>query len=200
MTVQNFEKQKAIGLIHKVYLTTLKKRKKHLASTKTKSEVRGGGKKPWRQKGTGNARAGSIRSPLWVGGGVSFGPRPYSVKKKINKNEKRLALSYAFSLKQPHCCFLAENQFQIPTSGKTKYILSLLSQLSISPKQKVLFLLPSTLQGSEFWLACRNLKNISLSSLETFDFVQLLNVEKIILPETARFFFQEKFPLKKQKE
>lgn len=81
--LENFErKKKSIGLIHKVYLAQLKSSRKYTACTKTKSEVRGGGKKPWRQKGTGQARAGSTRSPLWVGGGVSFGPKPRTVSKK----------------------------------------------------------------------------------------------------------------------
>ena len=85
-------KKKAIGLIHRVYLTQIKNARQHTASTKTKSEVRGGGRKPWRQKGTGNARAGSIRSPLFVGGGITFGPKPHLVSKKINRKEKRLAI------------------------------------------------------------------------------------------------------------
>jgi len=99
--LENFErKKKAIGLIHKVYLAQLKNSRKYTASTKTKSEVRGGGRKPWRQKGTGNARAGSSRSPLWVGGGVTFGPKPRVVNKKINK--KRTSISYfiCFILKE----------------------------------------------------------------------------------------------------
>jgi large subunit ribosomal protein L4 len=105
-------KKKAIGLIHKVYLSQLKTKRKYTASTKTKSEVRGGGKKPWRQKGTGNARAGSTRSPLWVGGGVSFGPKPRIVNKKINKKERRLAILSAFYLKKKECIFLEENFFE----------------------------------------------------------------------------------------
>ena len=76
------KKKRSIGLIHRAYLTQIKNSRKYLASTKTKSEVRGGGKKPWKQKGTGNARAGSSRSPLWKGGGVSFGPKPRTVNKK----------------------------------------------------------------------------------------------------------------------
>lgn len=81
------KKKKAIGLIHKVYLAQLKTSRKYTASTKTKSEVRGGGRKPWRQKGTGQARAGSTRSPLWVGGGVIFGPKPRKVTKKLIKKK-----------------------------------------------------------------------------------------------------------------
>jgi len=82
------ENKNAVGLIHRVYLCYLKNKRKYTASTKTKAEIRGGGRKPWRQKGTGRARAGSSRSPLWVGGGVSFGPKPRLVEKKINKKEK----------------------------------------------------------------------------------------------------------------
>ena len=99
--LENLErKKKAIGLIHRVYLTNLKNSRSHTAFTKTKSEVRGGGKKPWRQKGTGNARAGSTRSPLFVGGGVIFGPKPHLVSKKINKKENRLAILSAFYLRK----------------------------------------------------------------------------------------------------
>ena len=99
------KKKKAIGLIHRVYLTQLKNSRKYTASTKTKSEVRGGGRKPWKQKGTGNARAGSTRSPLFVGGGVIFGPKPRIVNKKVNKKEKRLAITSALYLKKQNFVF-----------------------------------------------------------------------------------------------
>ena len=84
------KKKRSIGLIHRAYLTQIKNSRKYLASTKTKSEVRGGGKKPWKQKGTGNARVGSSRSPLWKGGGVSFGPKPRTVNKKIIRSRHRV--------------------------------------------------------------------------------------------------------------
>jgi large subunit ribosomal protein L4 len=110
--LENLErKKKAIGLIHRVYLTQLKNSRKYLASTKTRSEVRGGGRKPWRQKGTGRARAGSTRSPLFVGGGVIFGPRPRLVNKKINKKERRLAILSALYLKKQQFVFVNENIF-----------------------------------------------------------------------------------------
>ena len=89
-----------IGLIHKSYLVKLKNSKKYISSTKTKSEVSGGGRKPWRQKGTGRARAGSIRSPLWKGGGVIFGPKPKILYKKINKKENKISIISTFLLKK----------------------------------------------------------------------------------------------------
>lgn len=82
-------------LIHRVVVSHLAAARQGNASTKTRSEVRGGGRKPWRQKGTGRARAGSIRSPLWRGGGVIFGPKPRDFEVKVNRKEKRLALRTA---------------------------------------------------------------------------------------------------------
>ena len=116
------KKKKAIGLIHRVYLSLLKNARKYTASTKTKSEVRGGGRKPWRQKGTGNARAGSIRSPLWKGGGVIFGPKPRIVKKKINKKERRLAILSAFYLKETRLIKISDQFFKDFEDKKTKNI------------------------------------------------------------------------------
>jgi large subunit ribosomal protein L4 len=116
-------KKRAIGLIHRVYLTQLKNARKHTASTKTRSEVRGGGRKPWKQKGTGNARAGSTRSPLFVGGGVIFGPRPRIVSKKINKKERRLAILSALYLKKQQFVFTNETVFTDFNEVKTKNIM-----------------------------------------------------------------------------
>jgi large subunit ribosomal protein L4 len=123
------KKKKAIGLIHRAYLTQLKNSRKYLASTKTKSEVRGGGKKPWKQKGTGNARAGSSRSPLWKGGGVSFGPKPRTVSKKINKKERRLAILSALYLKKQQFIFVDNNSFNEFTGVKTKNITNTIKNL-----------------------------------------------------------------------
>ena len=162
--LENFErKKKSIGLIHKVYLAQLKSSRKYTACTKTKSEVRGGGKKPWRQKGTGQARAGSTRSPLWVGGGVSFGPKPRTVSKKINKKERRLAILSAIYLKKKELVFLDEGIYDEFSNIKTKNILSLLSNLRIKTTSRILFVL--TKPNHDFWLATRNLKNIQVTFL-----------------------------------
>lgn len=184
--LENFEiKKKAIGLIHKVYLAQLKSSRQYTASTKTKSEVRGGGKKPWKQKGTGQARSGSTRSPLWVGGGVIFGPKPRTVSKKINKKEKRLAILSALYLKKQQLIFIEENIFDEfnETNSKTKKILNFLSTLKIDLTSKILFVL--TKPNREFWLATRNLKNVEVTVANCLNLDQLLKTNQIILSNTS---------------
>jgi large subunit ribosomal protein L4 len=182
------EKKKAIGIIHRVYITQLKNSRKYTASTKTKSEVRGGGRKPWKQKGTGRARAGSLRSPLFVGGGISFGPKPRIVNKKVNKKEKRLAILAALYLKKNSFLFLNEQEF-IKTfeKVKTKMILSTLNNLKIEKSKKVLFLLttPKVSFYKNFWLSSRNLKNVEVTTTASLNLNQILNAEYIVLSETA---------------
>jgi len=172
-------KKKAIGLIHKVYLAQLKTSRKYTAFTKTKAEVRGGGKKPWRQKGTGQARAGSTRSPLWVGGGVSFGPKPRTVNKKINKKERRLAVLSAIYLKKKELKFLEENVFNDFNNIKTKNILNIISSLKLDTNSKLLFVL--TQPNHDFWLATRNLKNVEVTTATSLNIEQILNTNHIIL-------------------
>ena len=176
-------KKKAIGLIHRVYLTQIKNARKYTASTKTKSEVRGGGRKPWKQKGTGRARAGSSRSPLWVGGGVSFGPRPRVVSKKINKKERRLAILSAFYLKKKEFLFVEDTLFSGSTITKTKQIIKTLNELNLSSDSKILIIL--TAPNQKLWLATRNLKNIDLTVATCLNIKQLLNTNHIVLSNTS---------------
>lgn len=176
-------KKNAIGLIHRVYLTDLKNARVHTASTKTKSEVRGGGRKPWRQKGTGNARAGSTRSPLFVGGGIIFGPKPHLVSKKVNKKEKRLAILCAFLLKKKNCLFFDESLFLDEKNLKTKLILSKISALGGNVNQKLLFVLSKP--NKSIWLTTRNVKNIELVTANCLNLNQLLHAEQILLSESS---------------
>ena len=177
------EKKQAIGLIHRVYLNLLKNKRKYLASTKTKSEVRGGGRKPWRQKGTGRARAGSIRSPLWVGGGVIFGPKPRTVFKKINKKEKKLAISLALFLKQKQIISVPETDFSSISEIKTKKINDYLFKLNIEKNKKILFVLKEP--NKFFWLSTRNLKNIEVTTISCLNLIQLLKVDYVILSKES---------------
>ena len=182
--LENLErKKKEIGLIHRVYLTQLKNGRKYTASTKTKSEVRGGGRKPWKQKGTGNARAGSSRSPLWVGGGVTFGPKPRIVFKKINKKERRLAILSALYLKKKEFLFVDQNLFTNSTITKTKQFLTVLKELNLNTEAKILIVLPTP--NKQLWLATRNLKNIDLTVATCLNIKQLLNTNHIVLSNST---------------
>ena len=176
-------KKKAIGLIHRLYITQLKNAQKHTASTKTKSEVRGGGRKPRPQKGQGYARSGSIRSPLWVGGGVIFGPKPHLVSKKINKKERRLAILSAFYLKKNQCSFVSESLFEDFKIYKTKEILKLLGQVKVNPTEKILIILSKP--NYQFWLAARNLKNITVTTAACLNIKQLLHANNILLSQNS---------------
>jgi large subunit ribosomal protein L4 len=176
-------KKKAIGLIHRVYLTQLKNRREYTASTKTRSEVRGGGKKPWKQKGTGNARAGSTRSPLWVGGGVSFGPKFRIVSKKINKKERRLAILSALYLKKNEFKIIDENLLTNFKNFKTKEIIKLIQNLNLNSTSKILFILNN--QNKELWLASRNLKNIEITTTNCLNIENLLKANHIILTNSS---------------
>ena len=177
------KKKKAIGLIHRAYLTQLKNSRSYLASTKTKSEVRGGGRKPWKQKGTGRARAGSSRSPLFVGGGVTFGPKPRIVSKKINKKERRLAILSALYLKKKQFIFVNEMPFNDANMIKTKNVLKMISDLGLNTNEKILFIL--TKSNKQFWLASRNLKNVEVTTSNCLNIEQLLKTTHIILSNTS---------------
>jgi large subunit ribosomal protein L4 len=179
--IENQKKKKAIGLIHRVYLSQLINSRQYLASTKTKSEVRGGGRKPWRQKGTGRARAGSLRSPLFVGGGVIFGPKPRLVTRKINKKERRLALLSALSLKKNQMEFIEENKLSNFNTIKTKEIFKLIA--NFIPSSKILFILSKP--NKNFWLSSKNLKNIEVTTASCLNLKQLLNAKHIVLSEQS---------------
>jgi large subunit ribosomal protein L4 len=176
-------KKKAIGLIHRAYLTQLKNSRIHTASTKTRSEVRGGGRKPWKQKGTGNARAGSRRSPLFVGGGVSFGPKPRAVSKKINKKERRLAILSALYLKKQQFLFINEDTYTKFDSVKTKNVCQLISTLDLKDDAKILFILEQT--NKFFWLSTRNLRNVEVTTAACLNIEQLLNANHIVLSNSG---------------
>jgi large subunit ribosomal protein L4 len=124
-------------LIHKDFLRHSTSQKQGTVSTKTRSEVRGGGRKPWRQKGTGRARAGSNSSPLWKGGGVIFGPKPKILSSKLNKKERRLALQTLLYNKKNNILIIEdlENSIRGP---KTKDFLKICQDCTINLNQKLL--------------------------------------------------------------
>jgi len=156
-------------------------------SVKNRSEVSGGGRKPWRQKGTGNARQGSIRAPQWVGGGVVFGPsanRNYT--KKMNKKERRLALKSALTYKANDNEVVVLEKFEAATS-KTKDMLKLLETLKVSGK----LLIVTTELTENVILATRNIATIKLvlaNELNTYD---VLSCDKLVITEDAVKYVEE---------
>src|SRR5512142_1727728 len=130
-----FEGDKGLQAVKEVIVAINANNRQGTHSTKTRGEVRGGGKKPWRQKGTGRARAGSIRSPLWGGGGVVFGPKPRDYSKKINAKVKQLAFSRALFDRATAGEIAVIDAWQAP-SAKTKEMSAVLKK--IAPKGKLL--------------------------------------------------------------
>ena len=157
-------------------------------STKTRSEVRGGGRKPWRQKGTGRARAGSNRSPLWKGGGVIFGPKPKVTVLKLNKKERRLALQTLLYNKKNNILIIEnlENEISQP---KTKHFLKICQDCSVNLNQRLLVVVSE--KTSSLKLSTQNLKNVELISAANLNTLSLLKAKQIIVTPSAINYIKE---------
>jgi large subunit ribosomal protein L4 len=169
-------------LIHKDILRHYASQKQGTVSTKTRSEVRGGGRKPWRQKGTGRARAGSNRSPLWKGGGVTFGPKPKTVNFKLNKKERRLALQTLLYNKKNNLLIIENLENEI-TTPKTKTFLKICQDCNINLNQKLLIIVSKKTMPLK--LSTQNLKNVELISASNLNTLSLLKAKQIILTSSA---------------
>jgi large subunit ribosomal protein L4 len=169
-------------LVHKDFLRHSNAQRQRTVATKTRSEVRGGGRKPWQQKGTGRARAGSNRSPLWKGGGVIFGPKPKSISLKLNKKERRLALQTLLYNKKNNILIIENLETELQ-NAKTKNFLKICDNCTINLEQKVLLIVSK--KTIPLKLATQNLQNVELilaSNLNTFS---LLKAKQIILTPLA---------------
>lgn len=184
----NYIRKKSIGLIHKIFILSRRNNQRYVSHCKTKSEVRGGGKKPWKQKGTGRARAGSIRSPLWVGGGKSFGPRKRIVKKKINKKERKLAILVLFFFKSSKLKIIPN-----PNSSNflKKNIKNIFRENLIKTTKKILIILDN--YDSNLWKYFRNNKNIELIKPNYLNLKSLLLTTEIFLTKTSITKLKNKF-------
>ena len=150
------------------------------ADTKTRSEVSGGGRKPWRQKGTGRARQGSTRAPHWPGGGVVFGPTPRSYAKKMNKKERRLALKSALSYKVIESELIVVDNFNMETN-KTKEALKALENLKAT--KKVLLVVDELTDN--IVLATRNIKEVVLLEASEINTYDVIAADNMIITEKA---------------
>jgi len=169
-------------LLHKDLLRHYNSQRQGTVSTKTRSEVRGGGRKPWQQKGTGRARAGSNTSPLWKGGGVTFGPKPKTISLKVNKKERKLALQTLLYNKKNNILVIENLENGIEDS-KTKSFLNICTSCSINLDYPVLVVVNE--KTLPLKLATQNIKNVELilaSNLNTFS---LLKAKQILVTPLA---------------
>ncbi|HSF75187.1 MULTISPECIES: 50S ribosomal protein L4 [Microcoleus] len=182
------KEENASHIVHRALTRQLNNARQGNACTKTRSEVRGGGRKPWRQKGTGRARAGSIRSPLWRGGGVIFGPKPRDFEVKMNKKERRLALRTAFQSRTEDIIVVEEFAEQFPRP-KSKELLSAIARWGIEPDTKVLLILPEP--QPNVYLSGRNIELVNVILATSLNVYDVLAADKIIVTSTAIAKIQE---------
>lgn len=178
--IPSFEGDKGTQALKEVIVAINANNRQGTHSTKTRGEVRGGGKKPWRQKGTGRARAGSIRSPLWVGGGVVFGPKPRDYSKKINTKVKSLAFSRALFDRASAGEIAVIEQFVVDVK-KTKAVNLILGR--IAPAGKVLLVDAPFSKGTA--QAARNIERVYLQEAAKLNPVDLAKYKKIIVSTKA---------------
>ncbi|BAY83447.1 50S ribosomal protein L4/L1e [Calothrix parasitica NIES-267] len=182
------KEESASHVVHRALVRQMTNARQGNASTKTRSEVRGGGRKPWRQKGTGRARAGSTRSPLWRGGGVIFGPKPKDYNLNMNRKERRLALRTALGSRSEDMIVVEEfnEQLQRP---KTKELVQAISRWGSQPEQKTLLILSE--RSENVYLSARNIENVKLMVADQLNVFDLLHADKIVVTASAIDKIQE---------
>ena len=168
-------------VLHDAIVLAQSNKRQGTHSTKTRAEVSGGGRKPWRQKGTGNARQGSIRAVQWRKGGIAFGPKPRDYSKKQNRKERRLALKSALSYKVLDKELVLVESIKFETN-KTKEMVNLLNKLELT-NAKVLLVVEELTDN--VCLASRNLGNVKVVLPEEVNTYDVVNADKMVITETA---------------
>ncbi|MEW5304639.1 MAG: hypothetical protein WDW36_007236 [Sanguina aurantia] len=178
------------GLVHRYLVMVQQNARQGNASTKTRMEVRGGGKKPYAQKGTGNARRGSSVSPLFVGGGITFGPKPKDYSIKMNKKERRLAMATAFQSAAADL-MVVESLAEEVMDKKTKSLLTVLSKLGLNSEKKTLLILKSP--HEQIMMAGGNIEKLKINVADKISIFDVLNADKIVIERDALAHVQEFF-------
>ncbi len=182
------KEETAAHIVHRALVRQMANARQGNASTKTRAEVSGGGRKPWRQKGTGRARAGSNRSPLWRGGGVIFGPKPRDYSVKMNRKERRLALRTAFQSRSEDLIVVEEFADKL-AQPKTKELMSAIARWGVGADSKVLLIVSE--RNETVYLSARNVANLKLISATNLNVFDLLAADKIVTTTTALAKIQE---------
>ena len=166
-------------LVHLAVVSQLANNRQGTQSAKTRSEVRGGGRKPWRQKGTGHARQGSIRAPQWTGGGVVFAPKPREYSKKLNKKERRLALKSALTSRVNENKFIVVDEFKFD-DVKTKNVANMLNNLNV---KKALVVMGD--KNDNLILSARNIPGVKTALTSTINVYDILKYDTVVVSKEA---------------
>ena len=164
------------AIVHSVLVNYLANQRQGTQSTKTRAEVRGGGRKPWRQKGTGRARQGSIRAPQWVKGGIALGPKPRSYKYTVNKKERRLAIKSILSSKVLENNLVVVDKMDVKEI-KTKTMVAALDSLKVTGK--TLIMLPE--KNENVQKSARNIEGVKTTLVNTINVYDLLKYNKLVV-------------------
>lgn len=188
LDLQVAKDESASHIVHRALVRQMNNARQGTASAKTRAEVRGGGRKPWRQKGTGRARAGSNRSPLWRGGGVIFGPKPRDYSVKMNRKERRLALRTALQGRIDDIVIVEgfEDKFSRP---KTRDLLDAIARWGLDPNAKILLVIAE--RQELVYLSARNIENVKLITAVNLNMHDLLNADHIVVTSPALEAIQE---------
>jgi large subunit ribosomal protein L4 len=178
----------AKGLVHKYVVMVRQNARRGTASTLTKSEVRGGGRKPFKQKGTGNARAGSSRTPLKPGGGVVFGPKPKDWSIKMNKKERRLAMATAIQSAAPAMIVVDDLSAKV-TSPKTKGMSDALKSWGVAEGEKAYLITKDA--SDNVTLSTRNMAKVVQSDIKHLNVYDVLNADKVVVEESALAYIND---------
>ena len=165
------------NIVHSALVNYLANQRQGTQSTKTRAEVSGGGRKPWRQKGTGRARQGSIRAPQWIKGGIALGPKPRSYSYRINKKEKQLAIRSLLSAKVWDNELTVVDKLEVE-EAKTKVMAKALTDLKV--EGKALIILAD--RNDNVLRSSRNIEGVKTIELNTINVFDLLNCNKLVLP------------------
>lgn len=176
-----FDTKISKALLHEVVTGLLSNQRSGTHCTKTRGEVSGGGKKPWKEKGTGNARAGSIRSPLWRKGGIIFGPRPHGYYQKLSQQKRRISLQMVLSAKVQEGNIILLDKIEI-NEAKTKKMVEILKTLKVDNLNIIICL---DQMDSKLKIACNNLKNVVLVEAKNLNTYQAMWANKIIIIKNA---------------
>ncbi|HAM72596.1 MAG TPA: 50S ribosomal protein L4, partial [Verrucomicrobiales bacterium] len=175
------ENGKGTQAVHDTVVAYMAAQRSGTASTKTMGEVHGTGKKPWRQKGTGMARAGSFASPLWRGGGITFGPKPRDFSKKVNNKVKTLALRKALSARLQAGDVIVVDDIKVE-APKTKAVLGIVASLKLTGKSA---LIVTAANDRNLYLSSRNIPKFEVTTSSLLNTYQVLRPDKLVFTKSA---------------